>query len=184
MDWAAHLEHLQTVFKEFDPATAPTKEVLICYSRDGLKPFIQAQMDERGRDLETWEEVIKKAIDAEAKAARQPQSLMKEMDNCCLWGYRPTKTDELAREPKIIDKNSSRPQESKAQALQRSENADTSKDKAQKDRKKRERQDKRDRQHWEQGEEDFPPATGVNITNTSGGHSSENGSGRPQRDPA
>ena len=84
MDWVAHLEHLQTVFKEFDLAAAPTEEVLICYFCDGLRPSIRAQTDKRGRDLDTWEEVIKKAIDVEAKAARQPQSLMKEIDNCCL----------------------------------------------------------------------------------------------------
>ena len=83
MDWAAHLEHLQTVLKEFDPAAAPTKEVLIRYFCDGLRPSIGAQTDERGQDLDTWEKAIKKAIDAEAKAARQPESLMKEMDNCC-----------------------------------------------------------------------------------------------------
>ena len=83
IDWAAHLEHLQTVLKEFDPAAAPTEEVLICYFCDGLRPSIRAQTDERGQDLDTWEEAIEKAIDAEAKAACQPQSLMKEMDNCC-----------------------------------------------------------------------------------------------------
>ena len=48
MDWAAYLDHLQTVLKEFNPAAIPTEEVLISYFGDGLKPFIQAQTDERG----------------------------------------------------------------------------------------------------------------------------------------
>ena len=30
LDWAAHLEHLQAVLKEFDPIAAPNKETLIC----------------------------------------------------------------------------------------------------------------------------------------------------------
>ena len=84
MDWAAHLEHLQTVLKEFNPAATPTEEVLICYFCDSLKPSIRAQINEQGRDLDTWEEAIKKAIDVEAKTACQPQSLMREMDNWCL----------------------------------------------------------------------------------------------------
>ena len=84
MDWAAHLEHLQTVLREFDSAAAPNEEVLIRYFCDGLRPSIRTQTDERGRDLDTWEEAIKKAINAEAKAACQPQSLMREMDNQCL----------------------------------------------------------------------------------------------------
>ena len=41
MDWAAHLEHLQTMLKKFDPAAAPTKEVLIYYFCDGLRPSIR-----------------------------------------------------------------------------------------------------------------------------------------------
>ena len=43
MDWAAQLEHLQTMLKEFDLAAAPNEEVLIFYFRNGLKPFIWAQ---------------------------------------------------------------------------------------------------------------------------------------------
>ena len=46
MDWAAHLEYLQTVFKKFDPAAAPTEKVLIRYFCDGLRPSIRAQTDE------------------------------------------------------------------------------------------------------------------------------------------
>ena len=105
------------------------------------------------------------------------------MDNCCPRGHRPTKTNEPTRKPKITDKNSFRPQESKAQALQRSENADTSEDKARKDKKKRERQDKPDRQHRERGQEGSTSAIRVNATNTLGGHSSGNRGERPQRDP-
>ena len=178
MDWAAHLKYLQTVLKEFDPAVAPTEEVLICYFCNGLKPSIQAQTDEQSRDLDTWKEVIKNDIDAEAKAACQPQSLMKEIDNCCFWGHRPTKINELAKKPKDTNKNNSRPQKSKAQALQRFKNADTSKDKARKDKKKRERQDKQDRQHWKQGQKGSTLATRVDATNTSRGYSSGSGDGK------
>ena len=46
MDWAAHLEHLQTMFREFDSAAAPNEEVFICYFYDGLRPSIWAQTDE------------------------------------------------------------------------------------------------------------------------------------------
>lgn len=36
MDWAAHLEHLQAVIKEFDPVVALNKEILIQYFQEGL----------------------------------------------------------------------------------------------------------------------------------------------------
>ena len=117
MDWAAHLEHLQTVLNKFNPATAPTEEVLICYFCDSLRSSIQAQTDARGQDLDIWEEAIKKTIDAKAKTACQSQSLIKEMDNRCLQAHRPTKTDEPAKKGRNTNKNSSRPQESKTQAI-------------------------------------------------------------------
>ncbi len=40
LDWAAYLEHLQAVFKEFDPTGAPNKTTLICYFKVGLHPSI------------------------------------------------------------------------------------------------------------------------------------------------
>ncbi len=44
-DWAAHLEHLQAILKEFDPIGASNKTTLICYFWKWLHPSIQAQLD-------------------------------------------------------------------------------------------------------------------------------------------
>ena len=68
LDWAAHLEHLQAVLREFDSAATPNEETMIRYFREGLKPFIRAQLDAQGRDLDSWEEAVEKAVNAEAKA--------------------------------------------------------------------------------------------------------------------
>ena len=83
MDWAAHLEHLQAVLKEFDPLAAPNKEVLIRCFREGLRPSIQTQMDSRHRELDSWDEVLDKAIEAESKAALQLATSIREMDAHC-----------------------------------------------------------------------------------------------------
>ena len=184
MDWAVHLEHLQTVLRKFDPTAAPTEEVLICYFCNGLKPSIWAQTDAQGQNLDTWEEAIKKVIDAEAKVARQPQSLIKEMHNCCLQGHRPTKTDKPAKEPKDTNKNSFRPLELKTQASQHFEDADTFKNNARKDKKEYKRRDKQDRQYWEWEQKGSTPTIEIYATNTLGGHSSRSGSKKLQRDPA
>ena len=37
-----------------------------------LRPSIQAQLDHRGQDLETWEEVMEKVGNTKAKANLQP----------------------------------------------------------------------------------------------------------------
>ena len=69
MDWAAHLEHLQAVLKEFDPVAALNKEVLIRCFQEGLRSSIQAQMDSRHWELDSWNEVLNKAIEVKSKAA-------------------------------------------------------------------------------------------------------------------
>ena len=51
LDWAAHLEHLQVVFREFDPSAPPTERIMIRYFLEGLKLSVRAQMDTRNRDL-------------------------------------------------------------------------------------------------------------------------------------
>ena len=68
LDWAAHLEHLQAVLREFDPAATPNEEIMIRYFREGLRPSVRAQLDARGRDLDSWEEAVEKAVNAKAKA--------------------------------------------------------------------------------------------------------------------
>ena len=47
LDWAAHLEHLQAVLREFDSVAAPNKDTMIRYFREGLRPSIRAQLDVR-----------------------------------------------------------------------------------------------------------------------------------------
>ena len=80
LDWVAHLEHLQAVFQEFASVTAPNKDTIIRYFREGLRPSIQAQLDVRDRDLDFWDEVVDKTVDAKANASLQTPFGIKEMD--------------------------------------------------------------------------------------------------------
>ena len=49
IDWAAHLEHLQTAFWEFDANAVILELVLINLFRNGLKPSIRTQAKQEGR---------------------------------------------------------------------------------------------------------------------------------------
>ena len=69
MDWAAHLEYLQVVLREFDFVAAPNEGIMIWYFWESLRPSIQAQLDVKDRDLDSWDEVVNKTVDAEAKAS-------------------------------------------------------------------------------------------------------------------
>ena len=88
-DWASHLEHFQSILQEFDEEGAPEESDLIWFFREGLRPSIKAQMEQRGREHDSWEELVEKAIDAEAKASLQPPSILREMDQRCPHGNRP-----------------------------------------------------------------------------------------------
>ena len=56
---------------------------MIRYFREGLKPFIQAEMQQYGRELDSFEDIIQKAIDAEAKATLRPRSATRKTDQHC-----------------------------------------------------------------------------------------------------
>ena len=49
-------------------------------------------MEQRGRENDSWEELVEKAIDVQAKANLQPPSFLREMDQRCPQGNRPAHT--------------------------------------------------------------------------------------------
>ena len=88
-DWASHLEHLQSILLEFDANGAPEETDLIRYFQEALKPSIKAEMENQVEEYEHWEELVRKTIAAEAKAALRPSSYVREMDQHCPRGNRP-----------------------------------------------------------------------------------------------
>ena len=61
---------------------------MIWYFRKSLRPSIRAQLDTRGRDLDSWEEAVEKAVNAEAKTMLQSSSSTRDMDSRCPRGNR------------------------------------------------------------------------------------------------
>lgn len=124
LDWAYHLEHLQAILKEFDAAGAPEESDLIRLFREGLKPSVKAQMEQLGRGLDSWDELVEQAIDAEAKASLHLQ----EIDDPCPRGNRPVHTTvaktkaSLIRDPR--EEPSKKVQDKPTHSL-RSEEAET-----------------------------------------------------------
>ena len=96
-------------------------------------------MKQRGQELNSFKELVEKAVDAEAKAALRPRSYTRKTDQHCLWGSRPSaaKTNTQGQQMKNpkVEKPKSKPQKLKASAPQRSDNAEAS-EKAWKKKKK------------------------------------------------
>ena len=151
---------------------------MIRYFREGLRPSVRVEMEQRGRELNSFEELVEKAVDAEAKAALRPRSYARETDQHCLRGSRSSAAKastqgQPMKDPRVEEPK--KPQESKASAPQRSDSTETS-EQARKEKKKK------DRRYCGRKPQDSTPATGVNSTNTSGGHSSGSGRSQPQKD--
>ena len=149
-DWAAHLEYLQSILIEFDSECAPEEGTMIRYFREGLRPSVRVEMEQRGRELDSFEELVKKAVDAKAKAALRPRSYARETDQHCLQSSRPfaakTNTQCQPMKDPRVEKPKSRPQELKAPAPQRStDNAEIS-EQARKEKNKKEKRKRRNQE--------------------------------------
>lgn len=128
---------------EFDADVAPEESDLIRFFQEGLKPSIKAQIEQRGRELDSWEELAKESVDAEAKAGHQPTSFVREMDQRCPRGNcsahtttakAPTQGSSI-RDPRVKEPKT-KLQEPKSSAPQRSENTEAFDKKLRKDKKK------------------------------------------------
>ena len=112
LDWAAYLKHLQSILLEYDPVGAQTKSTMFIYFREGLKPFVLAELEHWDLELESFNQIIKKTVSTKAKSALRPRSSIKKMDQNCPQGNQPanfnvaksqgsTMKDPRSEEPKV-----------------------------------------------------------------------------------
>ena len=90
MDWAAHLEHLQIVFRKFNANVVILELDLIYLFRNGLRLSIRAQAKQKSSQKDTCHQAIRKVITAEAKAVLNLLFWVREIDVCCPWSHRST----------------------------------------------------------------------------------------------
>ena len=117
-DWASHLQHLQSILAEFDTVGAPNKSTMICYFRKGLKPSIKVEMEQQDRASTSFEEMVQRAVNAEAKAGLRSSIMVRDADSRCPRGHRPsqntfTKIQTQGSNIKESKPKESRPKESK-----------------------------------------------------------------------
>ena len=65
---------------EFDPATTSTESTMVRYFEKSLKSSIKAEIDQDATYLDNYEELIDKAVKAEAKTSLQPSSYIQKID--------------------------------------------------------------------------------------------------------
>ena len=73
---------------EFDASGASKRSTLIWIFQDGFKPSIAAQIKQCGQEHDTWEELVKKAIEAEVKVRFLPSPFIQNIHQRCPQGNR------------------------------------------------------------------------------------------------
>ena len=119
-DWVAHLEYPQSILIEFDSGWALEKGTMIWYLQKSLRPSVRVKMEQRGLELDSFEELVEKAVDAKVKAAFRPRSYACKTDQHCLRGSwlsaaKASTQSQPIKDPRV-EEPKSRPQESKAPA--------------------------------------------------------------------
>ena len=154
LDWVAHLEHLQSILLEYDPVGAPIKSTMLRYFREGLTPSVLAELKYRDLELKSFNQMVKKAVNAKAKLTLRPCSSTKKMDQNCPRGNQPANStvtksqgsaikDPRSEKPKVRGIELSGPQQSE------------SSEKARKEKKKEQHQ-----RDWEYRKGSTPAADG------------------------
>ena len=132
-------------------------------------------MEQRGRELDSWEQLIEKTIEAKAKAGLQPSFILREIDQRCPRGNRLAHTTAAKSQASASSARDPRTKPSTKKALapdkppdsSRTEHGETSDKKVRKKKKKKQRH-----KNVEQAGKDSTPATGVNASSIAVGKTS------------
>ena len=74
---------------EYNLVGTSTEFIILKYFRKDLKPFVLAKPEHQDLELESFDQMVKKAINAKAKAVLQPRSNTKKIDHTYPHGNRP-----------------------------------------------------------------------------------------------
>ena len=159
LEWAAHLEHLQSILLAYDPVGAPAEPTMLRYFREGLRPSILAELQNEDLELESFVQMVKKAGVAEAKANLRSRATTRDMDQHCPRGSRSATAAKASTQGQSIkDPREEEPKVRAPESTPRSNNPEPSA-KTRRDKKDRRRRDQRGRR----GQEGSTPATKVNA---------------------
>ena len=137
---------------------------MLRYFREGLRPSIRVELEHRDLELESFEQLVKKVVEAEGKASLRPRTITREMDQHCSRSSRPANStvaksqgspmkDPRVEEPKFRTQEATSPY--------RPESTETSDRKTRKERKKQRRLE----HEWARNNSGSAPTTKVNAPN-------------------
>ena len=113
---------------------------MLRYFREGLRPSIRVELEHRDLELESFEQLVKKVVEAEGKASLRPHSITRETDQHCPQGTRPANSTAAKsqgspmKDPRVEEPKT---RTQKANSSYCPESTETSDKKTRKEKKKR-----------------------------------------------
>lgn len=101
---ASHLKHLQFILSEFDIDGALGEPTISRYFQKELKPSVQAKMEQCGRKLDSFQDMVQKTVNAKAKSSFQPCFSACKTDQHCPQDIRPANST-TAKSQRSLMKN-------------------------------------------------------------------------------
>ena len=138
---------------------------MICYFWECLKPSIKVEMEQQDRELMDFEEMVQRAVNAEAKAGLRSSAIVRDLDIYCPRGHRPSNSTASKMQTQGTTAKEPRPKKSKSKDT-KAIRVDAVKPSEQDKKDQKDRQDKK-RRFWEKREPKKTPVTGDNAINTS-----------------
>ena len=80
LEWAAHFKYLQSILLEYDLIKVLAKLTILKYFWKGLKPSILAELQNEDFKLESFVQIVKKAVITKAKASLRPWATAWDID--------------------------------------------------------------------------------------------------------
>ena len=134
---------------------------MICYFREGLKPFIKVEMEQQNRECIDFKEMVQRAVNAEAKAGLKFSTMIRESDGCYPRGHRPSHNTSAKVQPQGTTAKEPRSKEPKPKDSKQAPSRDDTAEPAKKEDRKEKKKKLRNRRREHTGEQ--TPTIGVNT---------------------
>ena len=90
---------------------------MICYFQEGLKPFIKVKMEQQDRASTSFEEMVQRAVNAEAKADLRSSIMVQDADSRCPKRHCPSQNTSTKMQTQGLTVKKSKPEESRPKDL-------------------------------------------------------------------
>ena len=135
---------------------------MICFFQESLKPSIKVEIEQQDRESINFEEMVQKAVNAEAKAGLRSSTIVRKSDVCCPRSHRPShNTSSKMQTQGSSHKDSSRSEKPKPKNPKPAASCDNAVEPAKREDRKKKKKRLRNQRREHIGEQ--TPVIGVNT---------------------